>query len=48
MTRTLAMELYESLIEKRENTSEQKRAILETIENQTLLNLNWDCAKILN
>ncbi|KYN11058.1 General transcription factor II-I repeat domain-containing protein 2 [Trachymyrmex cornetzi] len=35
---TLAMELYESLIEKRDNTSEQKRAILETIQDQALLN----------
>ena len=32
------MELYESLIEKRENISEQKRAILETIQDQALLN----------
>ncbi|KYN01997.1 hypothetical protein ALC62_07214 [Cyphomyrmex costatus] len=34
----LAMEIYETLIEKRTYTSEQKRAILDTIQDQALLN----------
>ena len=42
---TLAMELYESLIEKRENISEQKRAILETIQDQALLNFELGLRK---
>lgn len=32
------MELYESLIKKRDHTAEQKHAILETVQDQALLN----------
>lgn len=44
------MELYESLLEKRDHTAEQKRAILEIIQDQALLNFElglWDEIKLI-